>query len=129
MKYIITGLAFGLTTTLAFPSQMFDTSHLISEEERRALASITAQIEAGIEKRESSPRSLVFSAKDQYVSNSGDHAFVPPGAGDQRGPCPGLNAMANHNYLPHNGVATISQFVKGTFDGMMLHCLLFYDGR
>lgn len=29
----------------------------------------------------------------------------------------GLNAMANHNYIPHNGVATISQFVQGTYDG------------
>lgn len=27
---------------------------------------------------------------------------------------PGLNAMANHGYLPHNGVATIQQFIDGT---------------
>jgi len=39
---------------------------------------------------------------------------VAPGAGDARGECPGLNAMANHGYLPHNGVATIQQFVTGT---------------
>ncbi|KAK3116741.1 hypothetical protein LTR53_002574 [Teratosphaeriaceae sp. CCFEE 6253] len=26
-----------------------------------------------------------------------------PGAGDARGPCPGLNTLANHNYLPHDG--------------------------
>ena len=54
-----------------------------------------------------------FDAELQYVSNTGDHAYVAPGAGDQRGPCPGecspcimarynntaqsgLNAMANH---------------------------------
>ncbi|TKA75717.1 hypothetical protein B0A49_03195 [Cryomyces minteri] len=55
-----------------------------------------------------------FDAATQYVSNQGAHKFVPPGPGDQRGPCPGLNAMANHNYLPHNGVATIQQFVDGT---------------
>lgn len=55
-----------------------------------------------------------FDAKAQYISNQGAHAFVPPGSSDQRGPCPGLNAMANHNYLPHNGVATISQFVSAT---------------
>jgi hypothetical protein len=24
--------------------------------------------------------------------------------------------MANHGYLPHNGVATIDQFITGTFD-------------
>lgn len=31
----------------------------------------------------------------QYVSTTGVHEFVPPGEGDLRGPCPGLNAMAN----------------------------------
>lgn len=36
-----------------------------------------------------------FNAKKQFVSNTGAHAFVAPNraAGDQRGPCPGLNAM------------------------------------
>lgn len=28
-------------------------------------------------------------------------------AGDVRGPCPGLNTLANHGYLPRNGVATV----------------------
>lgn len=37
-----------------------------------------------------------FNAKAQYVSTSGDHKFVAPQGDDQRGPCPGLNAMANH---------------------------------
>lgn len=36
-----------------------------------------------------------FDAATQYVSNKGAHAFVPPSGNDQRGPCPGLNAMAN----------------------------------
>jgi hypothetical protein len=50
---------------------------------------------------------VVFDAKSQYVSTTGDHSFVPPnyGAGDVRGPCPGLNAAANHNYISRNGVA------------------------
>ncbi|KAK7727153.1 hypothetical protein SLS57_003188 [Botryosphaeria dothidea] len=30
-----------------------------------------------------------------------------------RGPCPGLNAAANHGYLPHNGLATAEQTIKG----------------
>ena len=72
-----------------------------------------------------------FDAKLQYVSNQGDHKFVAPGKGDERGECPGLNAMANHGYLPHNGkscfgnhpnnrthkatgIATIQQFIDGT---------------
>jgi len=56
-----------------------------------------------------------FNAKAQYVSNKGQYAFKAPGKFDARGPCPGLNAMANHGYIPHNGVATIPQFIDGTF--------------
>jgi len=56
----------------------------------------------------------VFDAASQKVDVSGSHAFNPPGDGDQRGPCPGLNALANHGYLPHNGVATIDEFITST---------------
>ncbi|RMY15180.1 hypothetical protein D0868_01033 [Hortaea werneckii] len=58
-----------------------------------------------------------FDAKAQYVSNQGKYKFVPPGPGDARGECPGLNALANHNYLPHNGYATIQQFIDATNTG------------
>lgn len=44
-----------------------------------------------------------FNAKTQYISNTGQYKWVKPGPSDQRGPCPGLNAFANHNYIPHNG--------------------------
>lgn len=37
----------------------------------------------------------IFDAASQKVDVSGAHAFTPPGSGDQRGPCPGLNALAN----------------------------------
>ncbi|KAH7336707.1 Chloroperoxidase [Rhexocercosporidium sp. MPI-PUGE-AT-0058] len=39
----------------------------------------------------------------------GDHAFRAPDfdAGDQRGPCPGLNALANHGYIGRDGVTTV----------------------
>jgi Peroxidase, family 2 len=54
--------------------------------------------------------------KSQYVSTSGAHAFVPPKdrAGDVCGPCAGLTAAANHDYIPHNGVGTIGDFINGT---------------
>lgn len=55
-----------------------------------------------------------FNAAEQYVATSGANAFVAPSASDVRRPCPGLNALANHNYLPHNGVATITQFIDAT---------------
>ena len=41
---------------------------------------------------------------------SGKHAFQPPNfaKGDQRGPCPGLNALANHGYMSRDGVVGVS---------------------
>ena len=54
-----------------------------------------------------------FDAAAQYISTSGAYAWKAPGAGDERGMCPGLNAMANHGYLPRNGRATITEFASG----------------
>ena len=34
-----------------------------------------------------------------------------PGPNDIRGPCPGLNAAANHNFLAHDGVTTFTELV------------------
>ena len=54
---------------------------------------------------------VVFDAQDQFVDvrpGSG-HEFVAPVSGDLRGQCPGLNAAANHGFLPHNGIVTIAQ--------------------
>lgn len=39
------------------------------------------------------------------------HAFVAPGPNDIRGPCPGLNAAANHNFLAHDGITTFTELV------------------
>jgi len=32
-----------------------------------------------------------------------NHKFRPRGSSDSRSPCPALNALANHDYIPHNG--------------------------
>lgn len=45
------------------------------------------------------------------------HPFRAPGPGDQRGPCPGLNTLANHGYIPRNGIASFSQIIEGTREG------------
>lgn len=57
-----------------------------------------------------------FDPQKQLVSIKGKHKFIAPGPDDARGPCPGLNAMANHGYLPRNGVGSIEDFVKGCYD-------------
>lgn len=76
--------------------------------EQEAAASKSKSLFSRLTKR------TAFDASAQYISTTGANAFVAPGSTDQRGPCPGLNALANHNYLPHDGVATINQFVTAT---------------
>lgn len=40
------------------------------------------------------------------VETTGDHAYQPPKPGDLRGPCPGLNILANYGYINRNGYDT-----------------------
>ncbi|KAH8885374.1 putative chloroperoxidase [Thozetella sp. PMI_491] len=44
--------------------------------------------------------------------------WAPAGPTDSRSPCPGLNTLANHGFLPHDGRnITISQFVDAISKG------------
>ena len=85
-----------------------------------AYPNILAHLEETSEKRATPTLGglVPFNAKSQLVNVKGKNAFKAPGPSDQRGPCPGLNALANHNYLPHNGVATIQQFIDSTTKGL-----------
>ncbi|KUJ08957.1 Cloroperoxidase [Mollisia scopiformis] len=52
------------------------------------------------------------------------HTWSPPGPGDVRGPCPGLNSLANHGFLPHDGknidlnttIAAFANAINGASD-------------
>ncbi|KAF7358140.1 hypothetical protein MVEN_00862100 [Mycena venus] len=59
-------------------------------------------------------RSRSTFSTSQLIDVTGAHVYVPAGPGDFRGPCPGLNAMANHNYIPHNGMVTWEQVLNGS---------------
>ena len=67
--------------------------------------------------KEELKRQTTFDPSTQHVSTTGEYVWVAPGSGDQRGPCPGLNALANHGYLPHNGVADIPTIVSAVNNG------------
>ncbi|EQL01371.1 Chloroperoxidase [Ophiocordyceps sinensis CO18] len=59
---------------------------------------------------------------DEPTLNPEDPRFNdwrPPGEGDVRSACPGLNSLANHGFLPRNGrgVNALS-IVRGTFEGL-----------
>ncbi|KAF9445364.1 aromatic peroxygenase precursor [Macrolepiota fuliginosa MF-IS2] len=45
------------------------------------------------------------------------HPFKAPGPNDIRGPCPGLNTLANHGYLPRNGIVTPGQVITACMEG------------
>ncbi|KJA15661.1 hypothetical protein HYPSUDRAFT_48125 [Hypholoma sublateritium FD-334 SS-4] len=49
--------------------------------------------------------------------NDPAHPFIAPGPNDIRGPCPGLNTLANHGYLPRNGIASPSEIVSAAQEG------------
>ncbi|PGH35241.1 hypothetical protein GX50_01937 [[Emmonsia] crescens] len=75
-----------------------------------------SQLQAELKHKRS--KRLLFDTMKKPIETTGKHAFVPPNfeAGDQRGPCPGLNALANHGYIPHNGVTTTAQVIFATND-------------
>ncbi|KAJ7846301.1 Chloroperoxidase [Mycena leptocephala] len=48
------------------------------------------------------------------------HPFIAPGPNDQRGPCPGMNTLANHGYIPRNGIATFEQITVAMVEAFNL---------
>lgn len=50
---------------------------------------------------------------DNYRPEPG-YEFKAPGPDDSRGPCPGLNLLANYGYLPRDGYVNFGQVVEAT---------------
>ncbi|KAL4933185.1 peroxidase family protein [Aspergillus undulatus] len=58
--------------------------------------------------------------------------WIAPGPDDSRGPCPGLNTLANHGYLPRNGKdITLDKLKDGMLNGFNIEhgdaVLLFFQ--
>ncbi|KAF8801680.1 Cloroperoxidase [Phlegmacium glaucopus] len=49
--------------------------------------------------------------------NDKHHPWEPLQPDDIRGPCPGLNTLASHGWLPRNGIATPAQIVNAVQEG------------
>ncbi|RYN59007.1 hypothetical protein AA0114_g1900 [Alternaria tenuissima] len=64
--------------------------------------------------------SALASARPQYGAATPDpHAWMPASTNDFRGPCPMLNTLANHGFLPRDGRNfTQENVVKGLKDGL-----------
>ncbi|KAI1342939.1 Chloroperoxidase [Xylariaceae sp. FL0016] len=56
---------------------------------------------------------LLFDPLTDPIDVAGAHAFQAPDldGGDQRGPCPGLNALANHGYISRDGVVSMVEVI------------------
>ncbi|KAF3003438.1 hypothetical protein E8E13_001966 [Curvularia kusanoi] len=86
----------------AFPSNFKD----ISEDTLAELTELAARISRESEvKLDSTKRALNSDA--QRIDTTGDHAYIAPGPNDIRGPCPGLNTLANHGYISRTGVDSV----------------------
>ncbi|KAJ6566677.1 Chloroperoxidase, partial [Mycena capillaripes] len=68
-----------------------------------------------------------FDSAAQHIDVSGDHAYAPPGPNDMRGPCPGLNSLANHNFIPRSGIVTLLNSIEASFTvyGMAIEAATF----
>ncbi|KAK4189130.1 putative aromatic peroxygenase [Podospora australis] len=48
------------------------------------------------------------------VKDAADHSFQKPSPADRRSPCPMVNALANHGYLPRDGKdVSLAKLIKG----------------
>ncbi|PPJ57317.1 hypothetical protein CBER1_07932 [Cercospora berteroae] len=50
--------------------------------------------------------------------------FQEPGPDDARGPCPGLNLLANYGYLPRDGIVTMGEVIEAVQRGFNMGILL-----
>ncbi|KAJ7350631.1 hypothetical protein DFH08DRAFT_806652 [Mycena albidolilacea] len=58
---------------------------------------------------------------DWFEADSGSdaaHPFIAPGLSDQRGPA--MNTLANHGYIPRNGIASFEQIVLAMVEAFNL---------
>ncbi|RSL98398.1 hypothetical protein CEP52_010354 [Fusarium oligoseptatum] len=65
----------------------------------------------GVVAHEAHEKRLLFDPLTKPIDVSGDHKFIAPdySRGAQRGPCPGLNALANHGYINRKGVTSLTE--------------------
>lgn len=52
-----------------------------------------------------------------------DHPFIAPGPNDQRGPCPAMNTLANHGYIPRNGIASFEEITLALMEAFNLELI------
>jgi len=102
-------------SALAFPAGLLNGDN-VSDEMLAEITELAAKIQKQAEtaRAPGSEKRAAFDAGAQRVDTTGEHKFVAATSSDLRGPCPGLNALANHGYLPHNGLASVLQITQAS---------------
>ncbi|KAH3905278.1 hypothetical protein HBI56_209750 [Parastagonospora nodorum] len=99
--------------TFAFPANLLNKD--ISEDALAEIAALAAKITRDAEAKQNGANvKRGFNADAQRVSTTGEHKYIAPGPDDIRGPCPGLNVMANHGYLSRSGVSSVVELTTAS---------------
>lgn len=102
---------FSLRAVNAFPTldhlgRLTARDDLSAEKASAAFEKLQHDMNRRLEKR------FLFDPMTTPVDVNGDHVFQPPAEGEQRGPCPGLNALANHGYVSRDGIVSLPEIVS-----------------
>ncbi|KAM3088548.1 hypothetical protein ACMFMG_000184 [Clarireedia jacksonii] len=99
------------TTVQAFPSLHLRGAAKVSRNVREE--ALFEDLKRQVENHPAVQKRLLVDSLRTPIDVTGKHAFVAPNFenGDQRGPCPGLNALANHNYISHDGVVSMVDLI------------------
>ncbi|TFK17911.1 aromatic peroxygenase precursor [Coprinopsis marcescibilis] len=108
LKHVLVAVALVSSTAQAFPA--YGSLAGLSEREFKfAMSTLKPRIPAP------APGPLRFDGPK--LAEDREHAFKPMKKDDLRGPCPGLNTLAAHGYLPRNGVATPAEIIQASMEG------------
>ncbi|PSN64891.1 Cloroperoxidase [Corynespora cassiicola Philippines] len=103
-----------LSSALLLLSSSAGLVHSFPSAARRNLENLTPEQMTNalhaFEKERLAKRIIVDSKKP--IDVTGQHAFRAPSDLDQRGPCPGLNALANHGYISRDGITSFAEVVN-----------------
>ncbi|KAF2634688.1 hypothetical protein P280DRAFT_538382 [Massarina eburnea CBS 473.64] len=86
-------------------------------EKRQTLTTLTGTIAALASTVTGLLGSVASSVDPSNLRPERDFTYQAPASTDSRGPCPGLNLLANYNYLPRNGHVTFGQVINATSRG------------
>ncbi|KAL9931437.1 hypothetical protein V8E36_009723 [Tilletia maclaganii] len=89
-----------------------DVKDLLSPKVRAEFEKALVELAARDDDSVIDPNGKLFDAQAQYVSVEGNHEWRAPGPGDIRGPCPGLNVLANHGYFNRDGTTSLTQAIE-----------------